>query len=136
MSRLIRSDSPARQRAALLDSIRATLPALQSATEVQLRDRLAFIVLALRQVHASVELTAEAWERRAYWVKADQFRRSWGWADAQSDALQQALQAGDLADARLRAEALQARLPPPRAAKPPDLSGLWEGCHQRLEAAG
>ena len=136
MSRVIRPDSPSRLRAALLDSVRATLPALDTAgSDAQLRDRLAFILLALRQVQASIEPTAEAWERRAYWVKADQFRRSWAWVGAQADSILKAVLAGDLADACKLARAIEPRLPPARAAKTRDVSGLWAGCYQRLKEA-
>jgi hypothetical protein len=137
MSRLIRPDSPSRLRAALLDSVRATLPALDTATtDAQLQDRLAFILLALRQLQASVEPTAEAWERRGYWVKADQFRRTWAWASAQAEALFRALCTGDLAAARRLAMDLEPRLPPAGGARPRDVSGLWAGCFQRLKVGG
>ena len=47
MSRVIRPGSPARQRASLLGSIGSTIPSLRTApSETDLRDRLAFIVLA------------------------------------------------------------------------------------------
>jgi hypothetical protein len=134
MSRVIRPDSPSRLRAALLDSVRFTLPALGTAeTETQLRDRLAFILLALRQVQASIEPTAEAWERRAYWVKADQFRRSWAWVGASADSMLKSVLAGDLGAARGLALAIEPHLPPSRATKARDLSGLWAGCSQRLK---
>jgi len=136
MSRVIRPDSPSRLRAALLDSVRATLPALNTAgSDAQLLDRLAFILLALRQVQASIEPTAEAWERRAYWVKADQFRRSWAWVGARADSLLKSVLAGDLGAARKLALTIEPHLPPSRATKTRDLSSLWPGCYQRLKDA-
>jgi len=133
MSRVIRPDSPSRLRTALLDSVRATLPALDTAgSDAQLRDRLAFILLALRQVQASIEPTAQAWERRAYWVKADQFRRNWTWVGRIGDSMLEAVLAGDLVSARELALTIEPHLPPSRAAKTRDLSGLWAGCFQRL----
>ena len=136
MSRVIRPDSPSRLRTALLDSIRATLPALATTgSEAQLRDRLAFILLVLRQVQASIEPTAEAWERRSYWVKADQFRRGWTWAATIADSLFGALMTGDLVAARQLAMTIEPHLPPSRATKRRDLSGLWAGSFQRLKDA-
>ncbi|MBM3121893.1 MAG: hypothetical protein FJZ97_06865 [Chloroflexi bacterium] len=136
MSRVIRPDSPSRLRAALLASVQATLPALDTAgSDAQLRDRLAFILLALRQVQASIEPTAEAWERRAYWVKADQFRRSWAWAGTSGDAILKAVEAGDLGAACRHALSIQPHLPLSRTAKARDLSSVWAGCYQRLKGA-
>jgi hypothetical protein len=136
MSRVIRPDSPSRLRGALLDSVRATLPALDTAgSDAQLRDRLAFILLALRQVQASIEPTAEAWERRSYWVKADQFRRSWAWVGTSADAMLKSVLAGDLVAAREHALSIEPHIPPSRATKARDLSSLWAGCYQRLKEA-
>lgn len=131
MARVIRPDSPSRLRTSILESIRSTLPALgTAASDTELRDRLAFILLALRQLQASIETTAEAWERRAYWVKADQFRRSWAWVAPLAQALTKALLAGELAAAR----GIAMQLEPHMAAqgKARDLSGAWAGCFARL----
>lgn len=112
------------------------MPALDTAgSDAQLRDRLAFILLALRQVQASIEPTAEAWERRAYWVKADQFRRSWAWAGTSGDAILKAVEAGDLGAACRHALSIQPHLPLSRTAKARDLSSVWAGCYQRLKGA-
>ncbi len=136
MSRVIRPDSPSRLRTALLASIRGTLPALDTAgSDAQLRDRLAFILLALKQVQASIEPTAEAWERRAYWVKADQFRRSWAWVGTSVDTILKALEAGDLGAACRHSLSIEPHLPPSRTTKARDLSSLWVGCYQRLKEA-
>lgn len=131
MSRVIRPDSPSRLRNSILASVRSTLPVLgEASTDAMLRDRLAFIVLALRQVQASIEPTAEAWERRSYWVKADQFRRSWAWLAPRAEALLAVLRSGDLASARMMAMELEGLLP--SSGKPRDASALWPGCFDRL----
>lgn len=45
------------------------------------RDLAAYIVLALEQIMESVDQSVVAWEKRDYWLKADQFRREWNWAE-------------------------------------------------------
>jgi hypothetical protein len=44
------------------------------------RDMVAFMALALHEVNETLDVTCRAWEKRDYWVKADQFRREWAWA--------------------------------------------------------
>jgi hypothetical protein len=132
MSRIIHSDSPARMRASVLESIRVTLAALELGTDVEQLDRLAFLVLALRQLQASVEQTAEAWERRSYWVKVDQFRRAWSWVGQGAQAVADPLRRGDAALARKAAHSLGPRLPPGRPTRARDLTALWTGAYARL----
>jgi hypothetical protein len=132
MSRVIRPDSPARMRASVLESIRVTLAALELGTDAEQRDRLAFLVLALRQLQASVEQTAEAWERRSYWVKVDQFRRAWSWVGQGAQAVADPLQRGDAVLAQKAAHALVPRLPPSRPTRARDLTALWTGAYARL----
>ncbi len=44
------------------------------------RDLIAFILLCLERITETVEESAEAWEKRGYWLKADHFRMEWEWA--------------------------------------------------------
>jgi hypothetical protein len=52
------------------------------------RDLVAFLALALNQIHETVEATCLPWEKRDYWLKADQFRRDWAWAGRTADKLE------------------------------------------------
>ncbi len=49
----------------------------QAAPDSSSLDMAAFIVLALESIIQSVDESASAWEKRDYWLKADQFRREW-----------------------------------------------------------
>lgn len=42
-------------------------------------DLAAYIVLALEKISETVDIAATAWEKRDYWLKADQFRMEWEW---------------------------------------------------------
>jgi len=132
MSRIVRPDSPARMRASILEAVRVTLAALDLGTHAEQRDRLAFLVLALRQLQASVEQTAEAWERRSYWVKVEQFRRAWSWVGQGAQAVGDPLLRGDAGLAQKAARALEVRLPPARPTRARDLAALWTGAYARL----
>ena len=40
---------------------------------------IAFIVLSLMEIERTIAQTTAPWEKREYWVKADQFRSEWKW---------------------------------------------------------
>lgn len=44
------------------------------------RDLLTIVGLAIRAAAADAEKSAAAWDKRAYFVKADELRREWEWA--------------------------------------------------------
>jgi hypothetical protein len=59
--------------------------------DLMTKDLMAFIAMALKAVHQTIERTVIPWEKRNYWVKADQFRKEWAWSGELSNKLQQAL---------------------------------------------
>jgi len=135
MARIIRPDSPARARTSLVAAIRAALADLDGVGDPdELRDRLAYAGLALRELELSTERTAEAWERRGYWLKVDQFRREWAWAGQGAAAILSPLLQGDLRGARVAANAMLPRLPLVRVAPGPVSSATrWAGAFARLK---
>ena len=52
------------------------------------RDLVAFMALSLNEIHANIDVTCQAWEKRDYWLKADQVRRDWAWAGKTADKLE------------------------------------------------
>jgi hypothetical protein len=69
--------------------------ALRTLTEKEKHDLGAFLLLQLREIHSTVDQSASAWEKRDYWVKADQFRMQWRWAEILSKSIEGALRSGD-----------------------------------------
>ena len=63
----------------------------QGAPDEKSLDKVAFVVLALDKISESVDLSATAWEKRDYWVKADAFRMEWEWAIGSSKRVKEAL---------------------------------------------
>ncbi|MFZ3069818.1 MAG: hypothetical protein WA110_01670 [Anaerolineaceae bacterium] len=59
------------------------------------RDLAAYVVLALEKITESVDVSALAWEKRDYWLKADHFRQEWAWADRRRQALSKTLKDED-----------------------------------------
>lgn len=54
-------------------------------------DMAAYIVLALEKINETIEAAMIAWEKRDYWVKADQFRQEWSWIEGSHTRLKTAV---------------------------------------------
>jgi len=99
VSRVLRTESGTTRRARVLrglaQALRAAVQLKDSSSEEE-RDILAFLALGLATLQESVEETSSAWERKAYWVKADRFRQQWDWLPRILAVLEMSLQRGDL----------------------------------------
>ena len=134
MSRVIHTESGTRTRSRLLQSIAVALGGLAAGglSEHERRDRLAYTLLALESIARSVESTADAWEKRGYWLKVDKFRAEWNWIRAPQTELRTAIQAEDWVRAEQSTASVLLRLaslPVPtqrRRAKP------WQDAYKRL----
>ncbi len=105
MSRVINPNQPGKLRKQLLRAVAAARAAYvgsrpeqrdpAAAVSLEARDQVAFVILSLRQIEATVLRTVEAWEKRDYWLKADRFRLEWAWAGQCAQQLELALAAGE-----------------------------------------
>ena len=93
MSRIVQIDGVGKQRTFLTRSILQAIQELMRQQEINLKtkDLAAYIVLALQEVHETIESTVAAWEKRDYWLKADRFRMEWEWTGSLSDQLERAV---------------------------------------------
>jgi hypothetical protein len=99
LSRVINPETAGKQRKRLARSVVLSIRELSKQTEVNLasKDIAAYIVLALQEMHDTVETSVVAWEKRGYWVKADRFRLEWEWSQTLSDKIRAALISDDWA---------------------------------------
>ncbi len=90
MSRLVKPDGVGKQRDRLLKGVTLALRELAARPKLDedARDMVAFMALALREIQDTIDVTCAAWEKRDYWVKADQFRREWDWTRTSADRLE------------------------------------------------
>lgn len=90
MSRLVNPDGVGKQRDRLMKAVTLALKslALKKQIDGEVGDLVAFMALALNEIHETIDVTCLAWEKRDYWLKADQFRREWGWAGKTGDKLE------------------------------------------------
>ncbi len=93
MGNLINPDGAGKRRDRLVKGTVLALRELMGHKKVnaETRDLVAFIALALKQVDETIDETCRAWEKRDYWIKADQFRQQWAWTTPTAAKLEQAV---------------------------------------------
>lgn len=82
MGRVINTNEPGKRRSYQMRTIAEIVRALgqKQGIDDEVRDMCATIVFSLREITATVEESIQAWEKRKYWKKADDFQEQWYWA--------------------------------------------------------
>lgn len=135
MSRITYADgSPNQQRNSLRRAIAEVLRRMSAKSNVdaEVKDMVAFIVFSLREIAASVDKSASAWEKRDYYLKADTFRRDWAWVEPTADRLHAALRDERWADLPLELAQLAPQFADVRVTQLTRPTSLWQGCYKRL----
>jgi hypothetical protein len=90
MSRIINTDSPGKRRNQQLRTCAELLRHLSQKQEIDddAKDMLAQLVFSLREINETIEHSAEVWEGRNYWMKAEELRNEWRWAFALSSKIE------------------------------------------------
>lgn len=99
MGRYINPESAGKERTRLCKSVVLALRELmrQSEPGQASRDLVAYIALALVEIHKTVDQTVLAWEKKDYWVKADRFRMDWEWSGQLGERMRKAAKEDDWA---------------------------------------
>jgi hypothetical protein len=89
MSRVINPDNPGKKRNQLMRTGAELLRRLsqKSSIDAEAKDMLAMLVFCLREIDDGIEESSKAWEKRDYWMKAEEFRQRWAWSGAAADEL-------------------------------------------------
>jgi len=138
MSRITHIDgTPTQQRNAIRRSIAEILRRLMDKRDIddETKDMLAFIVFGLRSMDQSIDQSASAWEKRDYYLKADQFRREWLWLPDTAARLDEILRSGDWATAPIELAGLSARFSDIKVTTYTKRPALWQGAYQKLLTA-
>lgn len=95
MARVFRTQSLGTQRTRLSKSIVISIREIHKKQEFdqEIKEIIAYIVLALNSLEEMIDVTVQPWENRGYWVKADRFRLDWDWAKIYSANLRKELNA-------------------------------------------
>ena len=89
MSRVINPDSAGKQRNQLMRTVAEILRRLSQKHDIdnEVKDMVATLVFCFREIDEGIDQSAAAWEKRDYWVKAEEVRQRWSWAVDMSDQL-------------------------------------------------
>jgi len=90
MSRVINLHSPGKLRSQLMRTGAEVLRRLGQMNSIddEARDMLAFLVFCFRRIDEGISESVVAWEKRDYWVKAEQFRIKWAWVHGAAHRLE------------------------------------------------
>lgn len=134
MSRVINTDSPGKRRNQLMRTVAELLRHLSQKPDIddEAKDMLALLVYCLREIDAGIDESASAWEKRDYWIKAEEFRQRWRWAGQMASELETLV----VNEEWNRMPELMIRLMPHVSDitinKFTRKSTLWQGSYQRL----
>lgn len=83
MSQVINRNNYSSQRSTYLRFISTALNylKLKNISKDEYKDIIVFIFLTIGEIEKTIQQTIQPWEKRGYWVKADQFRREWSWVE-------------------------------------------------------
>jgi hypothetical protein len=130
---VINPENAGRNRTRLLQWIALACAQVMKQRSLEIRsDEVAFIAAALEEIAAGVDVTTTAWEKRDYWLKADQFRRQWEWTGRSARRLRAAIERGDSSDAVLALTDLAPRLAGVTLPKRLPNELPWKGAHEKL----
>lgn len=135
MSRITYADgNPSQQRNSLRRAIAEVLRRMSAkpALDGEAKDMAAFIVFSLREISASIDKSASAWEKRDYYLKADAFRRDWAWVELAANRLHAMLREERWADLPMEMAQLTPQFADVRVTQLTRPATLWQGCYQRL----
>ncbi len=134
MSRVVNPDGVGKQRNQLLRALTLALRALATRAQVddEARDLAAFMALALNEIHETIDVTCRAWEKRDYWLKADQFRRDWAWAGQNAEKIERVVLGDQWQDMPLLMAGLSKHLEKVTLPKRNTLGTPWLGAYAQL----
>ncbi len=97
MGRLISTgETPAKRRNAHMRSCAEVLRMLatRAVFDDEAKDMCAFLVFNMRGIYQTIDESAQAWNDRNYWKKAEALRQTWRWADLSSRELEELVRSG------------------------------------------
>ncbi|MFP4323255.1 MAG: hypothetical protein ACLFTK_12445 [Anaerolineales bacterium] len=89
MSRVVNTNSPGKRRHYHMRSCAELLRHLSQKQDIDAEacDMLGALVFSLQAIDDTLQEAIDAWEKRDYWMKAEQFRQEWAWVSANMDHL-------------------------------------------------
>lgn len=104
----------------------------KTALDSETKDMAAQLALCLRAVDEGIESSALAWEKRDYWIKAEQLRQRWTWAGAYAARLEKLIRAEEWESLPQLLVELFPRFADIKITRLTREADAWEGAYQRL----
>jgi len=138
MSRIIKTDTVGKQRTQLTKAVMITIRELAAKKQVddEARDMAAFLALALTAIYNTIDESVKAWEKRDYWMKADQFRRDWAWSGRLATKAREAALLNDWAELALLMPEIATKLGAVKLPKSNTIGKPWTGALAELKKRG
>jgi hypothetical protein len=134
MSRVINTDSTGKQRNQLMRTAAEILRRLSQKTEIDtdVKDMLAMLVYCFREIEEGIDQSAQAWEKRDYWVKAEELRQRWSWPGDTADQIQAMIYQEDWNRLPPLMVKLLPRFADVKITKLTRSESMWQGAYDRL----
>lgn len=134
MGRVINTDSTGKRRNQIMRSAAEILRRLSQKNDVDdsVKDMVSMLVYLFRELDEGIEQSAAAWEKRDYWLKADEFRQRWGWAGAMADEIDALVRADEWQNLPQIMIKLLPYFNDIKITKLTRKESLWEGSYTRL----
>lgn len=135
MSRIINTDGVGKQRNQMSKAVLIAIRELAAKKQIddEARDMAAFLSLALTLIHNTVDQSVTAWEKRDYWVKADQFRMQWAWAQNSAEKVKEAVLLNDWGELAVLMPEIAAKLGSIKLPKRNTVGKPWSGALVELK---
>jgi hypothetical protein len=138
VSRLIKTDTVGKQRTQLIKAVMITLRELAAKKQVdeEARDMAAFLSLALGKIDSTIDESVRAWEKRDYWLKADQFRMQWAWTGHMARKVREAALLNDWGELALLMPEIATKFNTVKLPKSNTVGKPWTGALAELKKRG
>ena len=136
MSPVVNPSEPGTQRAQMRRTIAEILRHLMFKPRLddETKDMAATLVYCLRAIAKTIEITAAAWEKRDYFLKADRFRLEWEWVEPAAKRLEALVRGARWEALPRELAALAPHFADVRISKMTRSAAIWESAYKRLLA--
>jgi len=134
MSRVIRTDGPGKTRSQLMRTAAELIRHLseKSTIDDETKDIAALLVYCFREIDIGIDESVQAWEKRNYWVKAEQFRLKWSWAGLAANKLEEIVTLGHWEHLPVELIKLLPYFEEIKISQYTRSPSMWRGLYQRL----
>jgi hypothetical protein len=134
MGRVINPESAGKQRNQLMRTVAEILRHLtqKQALDDEAKDMVSALVFCFREIDEGIDASAAAWEKRDYWMKADELRERWSWAGRMADELQAMIFKEDWQNLPTMMVKIMPYVSDIKITKMTRKEDAWRGSHMRL----